>query len=76
MVKALLLLFVAVFLYLERRSRAKLSFHHTSNRYSPLLKQKLKGIHAFSAFIICFVPLLLGFIIPAGFLFDWAKFWD
>ena len=69
---ALLLLFVAVFLYLERRSRAQLSFHHTSNRYSPLLKQKLKGIHAFSAFIICFVPLLLGFIIPAGFLFDWA----
>ena len=24
------------------------------------------------AFLVCFIPLLLGFIIPAGFLFDWA----
>ena len=69
---AVLLLFIVVFLYLERRSRAQLAFHHTSNRYSPLLKQKLIGIHAFFAFFVCFIPLLLGFIIPAGFLFDWA----
>ena len=27
---------------------------------------------AFLAFFVCFIPLLLGFIIPAGFLFDWA----
>ena len=69
---ALLLLFVVVFIYLERRSRKQLTYHHTSNRYSPLLKQKLKGSHALFAFLACFIPLLLGFIIPAGFLFDWA----
>ena len=69
---ALLLLFVIVFIYLERRSRKQLTYHHTSNRYSPLLKQKLKGSHALFAFLVCFIPLLLGFIIPAGFLFDWA----
>ena len=69
---ALLLLFVVVFIYLERRSRKQLTYHHTSNRYSPLLKQKLKGSHALFAFLVCFIPLLLGFIIPAGFLFDWA----
>ena len=69
---ALLLLFVIVFIYLERRSRKQQTYHHTSNRYSPLLKQKLKGSHALFAFLVCFIPLLLGFIIPAGFLFDWA----
>ena len=69
---ALLLLFVIVFIYLERRSRKQLTYHHTSNRYSPLLKQELKGSHALFAFLVCFIPLLLGFIIPAGFLFDWA----
>ena len=69
---ALLLLFVVVFIYLERRSRKQLTYHHTSNRYSPLLKQKLKGSDALFAFLVCFVPLLLGFIIPVGFLFDWA----
>ena len=69
---ALLLLFVVVFIYLERRSRKQLTYHHTSNRYSPLLKQELKGSHALFAFLVCFIPLLLGFIIPAGFLFDWA----
>jgi len=69
---ALLLLFVAVFIFLERRSRTQLAFHHTSSRYSPLLKQKLKGTRAFFAFFVCFIPLLLGFIIPASFLFNWA----
>ena len=69
---ALLLLFVVVFIYLERRSRKQLTYHHTSNRYSPLLKQKLKGSDALFAFFVCFIPLLVGFIIPAGFLFHWA----
>ena len=53
---ALLLLFVVVFIYLERRSRKQLTYHHTSNRYSPLLKQKLKGSHALFAFLVCFIP--------------------
>ena len=69
---AILLLFVAVFLYLERRSRKQLAFNHTSNRYSPLLKQKLKNSSAFFAFVICFAPLLFGFVLPASFLGQWA----
>ena len=69
---AILLLFVVVFLYLERRSRKQLAFHHTSNRYSPLLKQKLKSSSAFFAFVVCFAPLLFGFILPASFLGEWA----
>ena len=69
---AILLLFVFVFLFLERRSRKLLTLHHTSNRYSPLTKEKLTGIRGFLSFIFCFTPLLFGFIIPVSFLVDWA----
>ena len=69
---AILLLFVFVFLFLERRSRKLLTFHHTSNRYSPLTKEKLTGIRGFLSLIVCFTPLLFGFIIPVSFLVDWA----
>jgi iron(III) transport system permease protein len=36
------------------------------------LKQKLKSSSAFFAFVICFTPLLFGFILPASFLGEWA----
>lgn len=69
---ALLLVFVAVFLYLERRSRRQARFHHTSNRYSSLLQNKLNGKKAFFAFLFCTSPLMFGFIVPVYFLINWA----
>jgi iron(III) transport system permease protein len=69
---ALLLVFVAVFLYLEKRSRRQARFHHTSSRYSALLQQQLTKTKSVIALIICITPVLLGFLIPTGFLFDMA----
>jgi iron(III) transport system permease protein len=69
---ALLLVFVTVFLYLEKRSRRQARFHHTSSRYSTLLQQQLTQLKSVIALIICITPVLLGFIIPTGFLFDMA----
>ena len=69
---ALLLVFVAVFLYLEKRSRRQARFHHTSSRYSSLLQKKLNKIWSVIALSACVTPVLLGFIIPVGFLFDLA----
>ena len=69
---ALLLVFVAVFLYLEKRSRRQARFHHTSSRYSSLMQQQLIKGRAFLALTICAAPLFLGFIIPVCFLIDWA----
>lgn len=69
---ALLLMFVAAFLYLEKRSRRQARFHHTSSRYSSLLKQKLYKVRAWLALLFCATPLTIGFIIPVAYLINLA----
>ncbi len=69
---ALLLVFVAAFLYLEKRSRKQARYHHTSNRYSSLMQQRLTRSHGFIALTICAAPLVFGFIIPVSLLINWA----
>jgi iron(III) transport system permease protein len=69
---ALLLLFVSVFLYLEKRSRKKARFHHTSGRYSSLMQQKLTKGQGVTALTVCAAPLVFGFIIPVSLLINWA----
>ena len=69
---ALLLVFIFVFLTLEKYSRKQARFHHTSSRYSSLLQHKLEGKKALIASVFCVSPLLFGFIIPVVFLSKWA----
>lgn len=69
---ALLLMFVAVFLFLEKRSRRQARFHHTSSRYSALMQKQLHGGKAIIALVLCATPLLFGFIIPVSLLINWA----
>jgi len=69
---ALLLVFVAVFLYLEKRSRKQARYHHTSSTYSSLMQQRLTKGQGFIALIICAAPLVFGFIIPVSLLINWA----
>ncbi|MAS82587.1 MAG: iron ABC transporter permease [Legionellales bacterium] len=69
---ALLLVFVAVFLYLEKRSRKQARYHHTSSRYSSLMQQRLTKGHGVIALIICAAPLSFGFIVPVSLLINWA----
>jgi iron(III) transport system permease protein len=70
---ALLLVFVAAFLYLEKRSRRLARFHHTSSRYSNLLQQQLNKGAGLFALIFCALPMISGFIIPVCFLIDMAS---
>jgi len=69
---ALLLVFVAVFLYLEKRSRKQARYHHTSSTYSSLMQQRLTKRQGFIALAICAAPLVFGFIIPVSLLINWA----
>ncbi len=69
---AMLLVFVSVFLYLEKRSRKRARFHHTSSRYSKLMQQQLSKGQGTIALIVCASPLIFGFIIPVGILINWA----
>jgi len=61
---ACLLTFVIVFVLLERWSRGKRRFHHTSNRYQQLPEYRLSGVRGLGATLACAVPIVIGFVLP------------
>lgn len=69
---AILLLFVFSLVMLERWSRKRAQYHHTTNRYRKLPQYPLSGIPAALAFMACFIPLFFGFLLPALQLGSWA----
>lgn len=69
---ALLMGFVFVLILLERWSRHKARYHHTSSKYSRLPRYPLRGSYAVAAVLVCALPLLLGFVIPVGQLLYWS----
>jgi len=67
---ACLLVFVLVLMLLERFSRRKARFHHTTGRYRELPQYELSRPAAFLATLACAVPVLIGFVLPAGLLVE------
>ena len=65
-----LLLFVLVLLLLERVSRGKAQFFHTSSRYRELPQYELTGLRRWLAVLGCGLPVVLGFLIPAVLLLE------
>jgi len=69
---ALLMIFVFGLIMLERWSRSRARFHHTTNTYQRLPEIQLKPSHAWAATCVCLLPLLLGFLFPVTQLVLWA----
>ncbi len=69
---ALLLMFVFTLVVIERVSRKQAKYHHTTNKYTQLPEYQLLGFRALLAFFICLLPVLFGFLVPAGQLTSWA----
>ncbi len=69
---ALLLGFVLVLITIERSSRRQARYHHTSQRHQAIRRHRLRGWWATGALTFCLIPLLLGFLVPAGQLAVWA----
>jgi iron(III) transport system permease protein len=69
---AVLLSFVFVLIMLERWSRSRARFHHTSNKYSKIKRYELTGFRALLAFLACLLPVFFGFILPAVQLLVWT----
>jgi iron(III) transport system permease protein len=57
---------VALLLLAERASRGGRRFHPTSSRQAPLAPARLGPAKATLAFLACALPVLLGFVVPAG----------
>ncbi|HEY5598245.1 MAG TPA: iron ABC transporter permease [Kiloniellales bacterium] len=65
---AVLLGFVFLVLVLERTSRGRARYFHTSGRYQRLPGYPLTGWRAAIAMVFCFLPLALGFLLPVALL--------
>ncbi len=69
---AMLLAFVLFLLTVERISRGRARYHNTTGRNRPMAGARLLGLAAGLAILACVLPLLLGFILPAGLLLKMA----
>lgn len=83
---SILMLVMFTLFIIERYSRRRLRFHNVSSNNKSSSAIKLQGRAAWSAMIACFIPPLLGFILPCIMLMIWAyqtaahmidaKFWS
>jgi iron(III) transport system permease protein len=69
---AVLMMFVLALVLAERLSRGSRRFHHTTGRYRRLPRLRLRPVAAATALLFCLIPILLGFVIPAGVLALWT----
>ena len=69
---SLLLLTVGVFYMVERSSRGDGIYTSNNSTFSPNEEINLKGIKSLVAFLVCFIPIFIGFILPILELGLWA----
>lgn len=69
---ALLLGFVIIVLVLEHASRGRARFNNTSRQGGSPARNRLIGARGWLVTLICFLPLLFGFLLPGGLLLDMA----
>jgi iron(III) transport system permease protein len=70
---AVLVLFVLLMIVLERWQRGRMRFSEShSGGHKTLRRIRLKGWGSFWAILVCFVPLLLGFLLPVVQLLSWS----
>jgi iron(III) transport system permease protein len=66
----LMLMFVTVLIALEHYGRRSRVYASSPKRMRPLAPLKLQPVKGFLAFMLCLVPVILGFGIPLVFLLD------
>jgi iron(III) transport system permease protein len=69
---AMLLAFVLFLLTVERISRGRSRYHNTTGRNRPLAGASLRGARGWLAALVCLLPLLIGFLLPAALLLKMA----
>ncbi len=61
-----MLAFVMALLALERVGRRGKRFHHMSRRYRPIRRAESRTLRRWVPSVLCFLPVLFGFLLPAG----------
>lgn len=83
---AVLMLFILWLILLELWSRRQAKYYQTSSRYQNLQQFRLSGMRGIGSSFACFLPVFLGFLLPAGLLLEMTiaesgesfrgKFWN
>jgi iron(III) transport system permease protein len=63
---------IIAILWVERASRARQSFHHTTSHDYPIHRTRLHGWRGWLATLACSLPVLFGFVLPGGILVTYA----
>ncbi|MEQ9491561.1 MAG: iron ABC transporter permease [Alphaproteobacteria bacterium] len=71
-ISLVMLVFVIGLLWIERSSRRRQRFHQTTNRYQALPGYPLNGVRRIAAIVVCAVPIVFGFVLPAAILAGYA----
>ena len=72
-IASLLLVFVMMLIGLEKISRRhRENFQPSATRFRKPARKPLHGRYSVMAFTLCFLPILLGFLVPAWMLVDYA----
>ena len=71
-ISLVILIFVFTLLYFEKSARNRREYHIIDRNNILIQRNILKGYKSFIAFTICFIPLLIGFIIPSIILFYYS----
>jgi len=69
---SILLLVIGVFYFIERGTRKTSSYTTDNSTFKITNEVKLKGLEEKAAFLLCFIPLFVGFILPIVELLIWA----
>ena len=71
-----LLLFICIFLFIENRSRKNAEYVSNSTTHAPIKVEQLSKNYSMFAFVFCFLPLFIGFILPVTELIVWAIYYN
>lgn len=69
---SMLLIFITFCLIIERTSRRNASYDSVSSNFKPSPVQKLDSLKSFSCFLVCFLPIFIGFLLPILEILNWA----
>ena len=76
-IAVVMLIFVVFLLVAERAARRRRGYHDTSTRPRRTIRFDLSPARKAAGVAICLVPVLLGFVVPAGLLLSYAiEFYD
>jgi iron(III) transport system permease protein len=72
-IAAVMLVFVIALLWIERAARRQQSFVMPTQRIRPAARVRLTGPSGWLAFLACLLPILIGFVVPAATLVNFAR---